>query len=64
MSAGVGMRQTTLKYESDRFESTVGVRAKRQSTIVGLINLGPVVVQEKEGIQMWQTGAGQGAPSR
>ena len=33
MPAGVGMGQTTLKYESDRFESAVRVGAKRQSAI-------------------------------
>ncbi len=61
VAAAVAVGQRTGEDEGHRLEAAMGMRTKGQAGIVRRIDLGTVVVEEQEGIQMRQAGARQRA---
>ena len=58
MAAAVAVGERTGEDEGHRLEAAMGMRTKGQTGIVRRIDLGTVVIEEQEGVQMGQAGAG------
>ena len=61
VAAGIAMGDIAVQNERHRFEAAMGMRSEGQAAVGRAVSLGPMVIQEKERIDVVNRSSGHGA---